>query len=383
MKKLLFVINHMNIGGIQVSLLDLLNEIHSMYDITLLCIKPEGELLDKVPSDVKILKAGNALLSSELSMKEARLKKILGFRLFFSLWSRFFSRRFPAYVVTRFFQKNLGIYDVAISYTQPIESKQFYNLSNEVALYSCTAEKKITFLHCDFQEYGGNDAVNRKMYLEFDRIAAVSESVGNKLIYEIPEIKHKVVTVYNCCNINNIKHLAEENSIQYEERFPVVTVARLSPEKGLERCVKLIKKLSYDGVDIKWHIIGEGICRKSIEQAIEKNKAEDIVILHGQQKNPYRYIKNAKLFLLPSYHEAAPMVYKEAACLGVPILTTETTSAEEIVSENGLGVVCGIETEDIFQALKRYTDKENVTIKKVEEINNSLALSQFVSLIEK
>ena len=59
----------------------------------------------------------------------------------------------------------------------------------------------------------------------------------------------------------------------------------------------------------------------------------------GNKENPYPYIKNASCFLLPSLHEAAPMVFGEASSLGVPVLTTETCSAIELVQSRGIGYV--------------------------------------------
>ena len=76
--------------------------------------------------------------------------------------------------------------------------------------------------------------------------------------------------------------------------------------------------------------------------------------IHGSQLNPYRYMKNAKLLLLPSYHEAAPMVFQEAIALEVPILTTDTTSAMEMVVNQGAGWVCGFDDESIYCSLKDF-----------------------------
>lgn len=382
MKKLLFVINHMNMGGIQVSLLEILNRIHAMYDITVLCIRQGGELSDRFPSDVKVIAPGRALLCSELSMREAAAQKVFGRRLVFQLWSRLFSRRLPACIVTRFLQRDLGRYDAAISFTQPIGSRQFFNLSNETVLNACTAGKKITFLHCDFQQYGGNDAVNRALYRKFDAVAAVSESVGERLAQEIPDIRGRIVTVYNCCDTGRIRALADEEPICYEERFPVVTAARLSEEKGLRRCVKLFRELRRGGADIRWHIIGDGGCRSALEEEIRACGAEDIVLLHGQQANPYRYMKNAALFLLPSFHEAAPMVYAEAACLGVPVLTTPTISAEELVGRKGRGIVCGMDTESIGKALRDFVEQGGCSVRPDADDEDSRAAARFAALIE-
>ena len=237
MKKILFVINHMDMGGIQRALVELLKQIGSMYDISLMVIKPDGVLMNELPATVKVIRASDMLLASEQSLSACKNSTVKVIKALFSAWSRLFSRRIPAYITSRFFQRNIGDYDAAISFTQPVASRLYFNLSNEVVLYSCTSRKKITFVHCDFLSYGGNDACNRSMYLRFDQIAAVSDSVGEKVIKAIPEVCNKLVTVYNCHDEAMIKCLAEDNSVTYNEKYSVVTVARLSAEKGIERCL--------------------------------------------------------------------------------------------------------------------------------------------------
>ena len=77
---------------------------------------------------------------------------------------------------------------------------------------------------------------------------------------------------------------------------------------------------------------------------------QDCVTMHGNQKNPYPYIKSAEFLLLSSYHEAAPMVFAEAMFLGVPVVTTETRSAKELVGEKGF--VCDNNEKGIYYTLK-------------------------------
>lgn len=385
MKKILFVINHMNIGGIQKALVELLKSIDGKYDIYLLAIRSDGVLMNDIPSNVHILKASNVLLATEMSKEEARQLSLPAYwvRMSAAVWSKLVSRRLPAYLITKYMQKSFGEFDVAISYTQPIGCKKIFNLSNEVVLNSCRAQKKISFIHCDFANYGGNDAVNREIYKKMDMIAAVSESVGKRLIEQIPEVEGKVVTVRNCCNCNHIISLANEKTVFYKEKYPIVTVARLSEEKGLVRCVSIIAKMKEEGFDVKWHIIGSGPEEQKIKNEIVKCNAEGYVILHGEQKNPYRYLKNAKLFLLPSYHEAAPMVFGEASCLGIPILSTETTSAIEMVENQGAGWVCKTDDKSLLQKMKNVLhDLDTFSVCSENKIQNNTPLHQFISMIE-
>lgn len=382
MKRILFVINQMNTGGIQTAFLQLLQQISDRYEIDLLCISGKGELLQDVPAGVRLLTASKALKISDLTVSEAKAEGLFygALRAVCSAWAKLISKRLPAYAVTKFLQKSIGDYDVAVSYTQPVTCKRFFNLSNETVLNACRAKKKVTFVHCDFLRYGGNDACNRALYRKFDCIAAVSDSVGLRLAEAIPDVQDKIVTVRNCCDFEAIRGLAKIDPVVYEEEFPIVTVARLSEEKGLVRCVALFKRLRQAGYDVKWHIIGSGPCEQQLKDEIAANDAGDYVLLHGLQRNPYRYMAGAKLFLLPSYHEAAPMVFDEAAALAVPVLTTDTVSAAEMVEKTSRGWVCGMSDEDIYGGLLRFCRTGGEKPKGTETDDNG-AIEQFESVL--
>ena len=107
--------------------------------------------------------------------------------------------------------------------------------------------------------------------------------------------------------------------------------------------------------EFEWHIVGGGDKKYVTEltNAINNYGLKDIIILEGDQINPYRFMKYADFLLLPSYHEAAPMVYNEACCLGLRILTTNTLSANEMVSNRGIGLVCNNDENSIYLMLKR------------------------------
>lgn len=384
MKKILFCINNMEMGGIQKSLVELLKEIHDLYDITLFCIKSGGELVNSIPQNIKIIYAGNGLKMSELSIKEAFREGIFQgvFRVFLSGFTKAFSKKIPSYIMAKIFQTNLGKYDVAISFSQPIEEHQFYMLANEAVLYSCNSELKISFVHCDFGNYGGNTEYNKKMYLKFDRVAAVSESVREKFVKFLPKMKDRVYIVYNCHDYEYIKKLSLESPILYENKA-ILTIARLSEEKGLLRVVCIISSLVNQGYDISWHIVGDGPLKEKLLQLIQKYNMDKNIILHGEQINPYKYLKNAFLLLVPSYHEAAPMVFEEAKSLNIPILSTNTLSAKELVEKKKIGWVCENNEESIYEKLKEILDKNfNISIKNFNNSNKE-QINQFVELIRK
>ncbi len=382
MKKILFVINHMNVGGIQKSLLELLKALvkEGKYDVSLFCCTQTGAYMERIPDAVHILPENPYARIPEQSLGTCRKqgRRYYLFRAFASAWSKAFGKAFPTRLLCAKIGKLTGEYDVAISYSQPIADKEFCNLTNEIVLHCCRAKKKVTFVHCDFGSYGGNTARNRRLYKKFDAIAAVSDSVGRRFAEILPAVKDKVQTVYNCCDTEEILRMADESPVTYQKKT-VVTVARLSPEKGLLRCVPLFARLRDEGAEFEWHIVGAGSLQKQLESAIEEHAMQAHVLLEGEQTNPYRYIKNADYLLLPSFHEAAPMVFDEAMTLSVPILTTNTLSAVELVEARAVGQVCNGDDEALYALLKDALTQESAELVS-HTPSNALCVAQFRAL---
>jgi len=96
-------------------------------------------------------------------------------------------------------------------------------------------------------------------------------------------------------------------------------------------------------------------------------------VFYGKQTNPYKYIANADLFLLTSYHEAAPMVFDESLSLGVPVFATETTSTTEMILERQGGYVCKNDQKSINKTLLDILQNTN----DIGEISNKLRSIKF------
>ncbi|KQL42436.1 hypothetical protein AN960_00275 [Bacillus sp. FJAT-25509] len=387
-KKVLIVNNNLATGGVQRSLVNLINQVKDQYDLTLFVFDYSGDYLKLIPSQIKVIEAPPLL--KLLGMSQAQTKK-MGFlfyaiRATFALYTKIFSNHLPISLLVST-QKKLSGFDIAISFLHNADKKSFYGGCNEFVLKRVNAKQKITFSHCDFLNYGGNTSRNREVYRYFDKIAAVSEGCRQSFIKAIPELAKRTHCVYNCHNYNEYINKANVNPVKYpRESLNIVTVARLSPEKGILRGIDVINRLVKENYKIRWHLVGDGSQKSEIENQILINDLSEHVILYGNQDNPYQYIKNADLFFLPSFHEAAPMVFDEAKCLGVPIFTTNTTSAEEMVREGFEGFVCENNEEEIYNKLKRVLD-EPLFIEKCREYlsaqnhTNETAIEQFSKLV--
>lgn len=374
MKKILFVINNLRIGGIQRSLVELLQVLDGKYDITLYCINYTGDYISQIPLGIKVIQGNRYAVNPELSQSDCLKRGLFSFlfHVFIKGWSKLFGRRIPARIICGFSNQIEGHFDYAISYAQPANSHDCISLTNEMVLYNANADHKVTFVHCDYGSYGGNTTYNHRLYSKFDVIAAVSESVRKRFVDILPDMDSKTIVVPNACNMNQIRKLANDNPVTYS-RTSIVSVSRLGAEKGLDRCVPIIRNLIDEGFDFEWHIVGDGENRNNLENAIREHNMQNHIFLEGMQVNPYRFITNAQCLFMPSFHEAAPMVFNESACLGVPVLTTDTLSAMELVQERKIGLVCDNDVQSITVMLRDFLNNNAcVTMEPVSDVNISV-----------
>ena len=170
--KILIANNNMNIGGIQKALVNLLREIHNEHDVTLYLFAAKGELMNDIPENVKIIEGNRFTRSLGISNDEAKAEGAFAFvrRSAFAVLTRIFGIGVSFGILSRL-QKIGGKYDAAISFMQNGSFRMFYGGCNEFVINSVKAERKISFVHCDFLNYEGNNKYNREYYSKFDRIA--------------------------------------------------------------------------------------------------------------------------------------------------------------------------------------------------------------------
>ena len=375
MKKILIVNNNLDMGGIQKSLINLLLEIHNRYDITLLLFSKSGALLKDVPPNVKVITPAKCYKVLGLTKEELKKYPFLYFAKAFLLkYASVFSRR-SAMNLLGIFQKRITGYDFVISYSHLPDHKYFSNGCGDFVLDKTISDNKICLIHCDYLNSCYMTEKNNAQYAEFDKIACCSDSVKERFVQGSAIDRSKVYTLRNFYDLR-IGELAVDCPHVYDDNYiNVVSVARLSSEKGIDRGITALANSKR--TDIRYYVIGDGPKRNDLVAQVKEYRFEEQVFFLGEQKNPYRYMVNADCLLVPSVHEAAPMVFDEATILGLPVLTTNTTSAMEMIGieygqvfDNSLEGIVLVLSELPKGASKNYQPK-----------TNELQREQFVKLI--
>lgn len=386
-KKVLVVLNNMQVGGVQKSLCNLLWAIRDRYEVTLYLFSRRGEYADDIPAGVKVLECGGPFRLLGVSQSQCtgpdKLKRGI-----LVLLCRLFGRRAALRLMLPFERKVEGEYDCAIAFLQNGNWRNFYGGVQDFVLDKVKASRKIAFLHCDYDNCGANHPANNRLIARFDKIAACSEGCRDAFTAVLPQLADKTVTARNFHRHEQIRALAAQEPVVYDkDNINVVMVSRLSHEKGIERAIFAAARAVERGIPAVLHIVGGGPMREMLQKTAAEQGISDRVRFYGEQANPYRYMKNAHLFLLSSFHEAAPMVIDEALCLDLPVLTVRTTSSDEMVKLRHGGWVCENSEEALTEALGRVLSEPGKLAAVRDGLrgcyeNNDAAMEQFAELIE-
>lgn len=394
MKRILFVNKSFEFGGIQKSLDNLLNTISSeeSFDIDILVFNPSGIYKDSVPENVNIIKPSifiRALFMTFKQVIDTGNVLIIAYKLLATLWTRLFGNTIPLWFAFKF-QRKLKGYDYAFAYHHEVRRNTVVDGFARFLIRRCEAGCKAVWIHTDIVSSGLNTKQNKRTYSKLDKIVAVSHGVRNAFIRAYPEMSEKTEVVHNFHRFNRIVEMSGEETVTYKnDALNFLTVARISEEKGHMRTVEVFERLKLEGYKFYWHLVGGsgGVLEESIRQVITKKGMADSILIHGLQSNPYKFFVDADCLLVPSYNEGAPMVFSEAQCLKLPVITTETSSAREFVTDKDIGIVCENTDDAIYDAIKYVLDNPDViddfkkTLQAIPIVNESR--QEFIGFLNK
>lgn len=352
----------MGVGGVEKSLINFLNNLnYNQIDVDLFLLKPEGEFFKKIPSTVNIL--GQIEEAQKVQIKEGLLKKIASKILKITGLYNIVKKRL------------LSGYKFDSSYDVVLVFHGSNNRLNFLAINNVIAKKRIMVYHNDLS-VNKNDQILNYMK-QFDKIYFVSKSCAESAKKLFHKIGNKIDYLYNYCNVEEVLDKSNEFEVKMPKCFNIVTATRLSNEKGVFRALKVLRKLKLQGYNFCWHLLGNGPERAKMENYVKKNNLENFVKFYGFQDNVYPYIKKANLFLLPSYQEAAPMVYAESMLLQTPVLTTNVLSANELVGE--FGFICENSFQGIYNGLKTLLDDSEILNRVKQNLKNYSYNNKFIA----
>lgn len=126
-----------------------------------------------------------------------------------------------------------------------------------------------------------------------------------------------------------------------QEPWRVVSVARLSWEKGLEDLIKGWSLVVQDFPQAQLLIVGEGPERSKLEKLIKSKNLTGKISLLGQldHHGTLEILASASVFVCPSLAEGLGIVFIEAQACGVPAIGTRVGGIPDIIEDGISGLL--------------------------------------------
>ena len=150
------------------------------------------------------------------------------------------------------------------------------------------------------------------------------------------------------------------SSLQATNKFKLISVGRLSEEKGYDRLLKVFKQLDDEGFDLGLTIVGSGEKYNELTNYIEQNNLKDKVFLLGYRDNPYKYVKNSDLFVCSSISEGFSLVIGEAMAVGIPVISVECPGPNEVIGFGEYGMLVNNDESSLCNGIKMLIDDKKL-----------------------
>ena len=391
MKKILVVNKSFEAGGIQTSMVNLVNELQKEYQIDLFIYYPEGSIKERLNSTVRVLPTSWRFQAIGMPIQEVLKSKSLRlilYRAFAVIWTKLFNNILPIRQAIKH-QPKLCDYDIAIAFHQEQRKHSVASGFTRVVDECVESKKKFAWLHYDNTAIDLDSKFNNPFYKKMDKLVFVSRSLAQSFVKQFPAFKGKTDYCYNFIDYEDViqmSKMAPRVQLQYGN-FICFSACRLSREKAIVRAIHALKSVFLNHSEIRWYIAGDGPEKDAIKEAISEAHLGKQIILIGYQKNPYSYMSRADVLINVSYHEAAPMVFLEAKAIGIPVFATHTASAAELLQDGVDAFICENNEDGIrkrFEELinHKYLIQSAKKVLQSNRINNDSAVNMIRTLLE-
>ena len=376
MKKISILSLHLGYGGIEKSIAALANMLCSRYEVEIACTyKLFEQSVFPIDERVKIRYLTD-VKPNKTELKEAISKKNI---------VRIFKELFYAVKVLTLRKKTMIQYIKNCESSVIIATRDIFD--EWLGDYGKDGVLKIGWEHNHYHnnfKYAANITRSNK---KLDYLVLVSESLRKFYKKELLRFKCSCVYIPNV-----IESIPKSSSSLTNKRL--ISIGRLSPEKGFMDLLKMYAILHKDYPDWKLDIIGDGVEKENMLNFIKDYNLEDSVTLHGFRDKEYidKMLHKSSIYLLTSFTESFGIVLIEAMSHGVPCVAFNSAEgARELISSGRNGYL--IKNRSYSAFLKKVEDLINniderkkigkISKQEVKQYTCEVVSKQWIDLIEK
>lgn len=354
MKKILFVMQSLRIGGAERVLVTIANKlVKAGYDVTIL------------------------IWCARFTFREDLDDRV---HLIYRPTDQHIGDRIP-YIRSKFYDESMWLvrasprqlYRYYVGYQKfDVEVAFFHGYALDIVSGSANkTSKKIAWIHHDIRRLQDAAPDNWEKtveeYKKIRNIVCVSESARDSFIETVGDSLDTRV-IYNLLSAEDIRRKAKETAeVQVSKSpFHIIMVGSFRAVKGHQRLVESVVALHDEGKDISLALVGEGDKEGHVLQLIEEKNAGGYISVLNAKNNPYPYIAEADLLVCSSFSEGYNLTLAEAMILGVPVLSTDCSGPREILGGGEYGMLVENSKEGILDGIRTLYDSPSL-LKKFKQ----------------
>lgn len=331
-KHILFLIPTLMNGGAERVLVNLVNNLNfDQFEVSVKTVMDVGRYRDS--------------LDKRVHYSYIFPKLLRGLSYYFMLFS-------PTYLYNKYIGNQ---YDIVVSYLEGMTSRIISGCQN-------SKTKIISWIHIELLDTKAfkkdfrtlNEAI--RCYGKFNKIICVSRNV-KECFDKLSGLQNKTEVLYNTNDTRDIqkRKLEDVQDVVFskDNTINICSVAKIAWSKGYDRLVRIHKRLMDEGINNHVYIIGVGPEQEKLESFLRTNNLTESFTFLGYKENPYKYLSKCDLYVCSSRREGFSTAVTEALVVGLPVVSTRCSGAEELLgSNNEFGIVTDNDEESLYAGIK-------------------------------
>lgn len=197
----------------------------------------------------------------------------------------------------------------------------------------------------------------KELYKVADTVVSVSEGIKS----ELESLGIKSTVIHNSIDTDKIGELSKED-VEFKDY--IVSVGRLyNKQKGQEDLIKAFAMIK-DLIKENLVIIGDGPDKEYLNDLINTLDVKSRIKIIGFVKNPYKYMKNSKFFVFPSYYEGFPNTLLEAMACGCACISYDFEPSSAFISDSGkyIRIVKRGDIKGLASSMEEFCNNESLLL---------------------
>jgi glycosyltransferase involved in cell wall biosynthesis len=207
-----------------------------------------------------------------------------------------------------------------------------------------------------FRNEGIRGVITRWVYKRASRITVTGSESRRFLIEEKGLAAEKVFILPNSIPLGSFrKH-------NIDKKYDLITLGRLSPEKGLINLLKVAEKLVGINSSFTLGIAGKGPQEEELESHIDSMGLSKNVFLLGFVPDIVEFLNQGRAFITTSKTEGLPRTAIQSMSCGTPVIASNVGDMKDLVIDGKTGYLVD-DPEDInafFEAINMLFSKEEI-----------------------